>query len=322
MGLDSDVSFKIRDHMLRRRDTDTDPYGSRLLQVLALPAWLVRTVIWRLHERVLWPLADLFRGLGEVLLWPFQRLAWSIERRLIWPARERIAFWGYPRRAAGAGALIMVAGVAAALGVALAAEEDAEQRPAPAVRVALAEPKPATAEKPDGPTLQGIPPVFGVEEGVEVASAEGGTTGSSSSTSEEGGVGSEADAGQGEDGGVEGAAASSQEPVPAGPAAMKVARRFAEAFVFYEIGERPARVATVFQETATPRLASALADRPPRLPEDVKVPQARVLNLVPGPRQAKAYTVSVALLRVGSLSELRLKMKKQNGAWVVTDVRG
>jgi hypothetical protein len=103
---------------------------------------------------------------------------------------------------------------------------------------------------------------------------------------------------------------------------MKVARRFAEAFVFYEIGERQERAKVVFGETATPRLASALEERPPRQPESSKVPQARVLNLVPGPRRGKAFTVSVSLLRVGVTSELRLEMKKRDGAWLVTDVRG
>jgi hypothetical protein len=103
---------------------------------------------------------------------------------------------------------------------------------------------------------------------------------------------------------------------------MKVARRFTEAFVLYEIGKRPARAMAVFTETATPRLATALAGRPPRLPEGTEVPKARVLNLVPGPRRGKAYTVSASLLRVGITSELRLQMKNQAGNWVVTDVRG
>ena len=103
---------------------------------------------------------------------------------------------------------------------------------------------------------------------------------------------------------------------------MKVARRFSEAFVFYEIGERPARAKTVFGETATPQLADALGERPPRLPADAKVPKARVVNLVPGPRAGKAYTVSVSLLRVGLTSELRLELNRKNGHWVVTDVRG
>jgi hypothetical protein len=122
----------------------------------------------------------------------------------------------------------------------------------------------------------------------------------------------------------EGAAAttSSKKPVPAGPLAMKVARRFSEAFVSYEIGERQARAKAVFGETASPRLAAALDERPPRQPAEAPVPKARVLNLVPGPRAGRAYTVSVSLLRVGLTSELRLELDRQKGSWLVTDVRG
>jgi hypothetical protein len=54
----------------------------------------------------------------------------------------------------------------------------------------------------------------------------------------------------------------------------------------------------------------------------VDVPQAKVLNLVPGPRRGKTYTVSASLLRIGTTSELRLELKKKNGNWVITDVRG
>ena len=122
--------------------------------------------------------------------------------------------------------------------------------------------------------------------------------------------------------GAASATTSSKKPVPAGPEAMKVARRFSEAFVFYEIGEQEARAKTVFGETASPQLATALADRPPRLPEDAEVPKARVVNLVPGPSAGKAYTVSVSLLRVGLTSELRLEMRNKNGEWTITDVRG
>jgi hypothetical protein len=103
---------------------------------------------------------------------------------------------------------------------------------------------------------------------------------------------------------------------------MKVARRFSEAFVFYEIGKRPQRAKTVFTETATPELADALGERPPRQPERADVPKARVVNLVPGPRAGKAYTVSASLLRVGLTTELRLELNKKKGQWLVTDVRG
>jgi hypothetical protein len=75
-------------------------------------------------------------------------------------------------------------------------------------------------------------------------------------------------------------------------------------------------------KTATPELASALGERPPRQPGETAVPRARVVNLVPGPRAGKAYTVSVSLLRVGLTSELRLELNRKQGQWLVTDVRG
>lgn len=309
--------------MLRRRDTDTDVYGSRLRGALSVPAWFLRALIWKGQERIVWPLADFSRGAFEVLAGPRQAIALAVEERLIWPLSDRVALWGYPRRAAGAAALVTFAAGAAALGILLGAQGDPAKPLAPAVRVALAEPQPKVAEEqqPSGPTLKGAPPVFAVEDGAEVGGAADGTEEASSVGGGAEGS-SETDLGPGESTGAEDAATSSDAPVPAGPVAMKVARRFAEAFVFYEVGERADRAETVFSETATPRLANALSARPPRLPEEVKVPQARVLNLVPGPRRAKTYTVSVSLLRTGSISELRLKMQKQNGAWVVTDVRG
>jgi len=166
--------------------------------------------------------------------------------------------------------------------------------------------------------LQGVAPKFDVGDGVGAAATSG--------VADEGGptdAPAEAPEADSDLAGEEaGATASSQKPVPAGPAAMKVARRFSEAFVFYEIGERPARSLSVFEQTATPQLATALAARPPRQPQSTEVPKARVLNLVPGPRSGKVYTVSASLLRVGTVSELRMKLAKQAGAWKVTDVRG
>jgi hypothetical protein len=119
-------------------------------------------------------------------------------------------------------------------------------------------------------------------------------------------------------------------PEVAGPAAIKVARRFADAFVLYEIGKTSAHVRKAIAETASPDLAKALLRRPPRLPSNVKVPKARVLNIVVGPTHGDTYTVSASLLRVGVTSELRLDMKRvpqESGgerelAWQVTDVTG
>jgi hypothetical protein len=67
-----------------------------------------------------------------------------------------------------------------------------------------------------------------------------------------------------------------------------------------------------------------LLRRPPRLPANVKVPKAKVLNLVPGPVLGDTHTLSVSLLRVGVTSELRIDMQrdKKTGEWRVTDVLG
>jgi hypothetical protein len=312
--------------MLRRRHIDADRGNSRLRAMLAAAARPFRALGWGVQERLLWPLRDLAGSVGELLRWPFQRLGWGIERRFVWPSRERVASWGLARRIAGGGAMAALAIGATALGVLLAAQEEpADQPVAIAPPSLIADPQPAQAERPAGPALQGAPPVFGVGSGVRVTTSKGGGKESAApqaDATEETDPSAAAEQTDGGESGAEGATASSQKPMPAGPAAMKVARRFSEAFIFYEVGEKPARAKAIFAETATPRLATALAERPPRLPLKVKVPKAKVLNLVPGPRKAKAYTVSVSLLRVGVTSELKLKMKRRKGAWVITDVRG
>lgn len=261
-----------------------------------------------------------FAAVADVVRWPFERAAWPIERRLLWPLRERFAGRSPSSRSVGAAALAGIAGAAVLTGALLlpsSSDSPREQAAAP-TRVAIATPEPAAA-LPSGRELQGVAPSFEVDGSGEAApatndvGAEPEDAGASEPPTDEETAGSE-----------EGAAAtsSSKKPVPAGPEAMKVARRFSEAFVFYEIGERQARAKTVFGETATPQLAEALDERPPRQPANATVPKARVLNLVPGPRAGKAYTVSVSLLRVGLTSELRLELNKKDGTWFVTDVRG
>ena len=73
---------------------------------------------------------------------------------------------------------------------------------------------------------------------------------------------------------------------PAGAEAIAVARDFSGAFVVYETGGESSEVRKAFAETATPELAKALLKRPPRLPANVEVPKAKVLNVVPAPRAA------------------------------------
>jgi hypothetical protein len=260
-------------------------------------------------------------GVADLVRWPFQRAAWAIERAVLWPLGERFAGRSASGRGVGAAALGALAVAAVLVGVLLLPRgSDAPQNQAATpARVAIVPQSQPQAEQPRGPVLRGATPDFDIDKGVGVSKASDGETAATESASPSSEVDAEGEAPSSKEAA---ATTSSEKPVPAGPAAMKVARRFSEAFVFYEIGERPARAKTVFGETATPQLADALSERPPRLPADAKVPKARVVNLVPGPRAGKAYTVSVSLLRVGLTSELRLELNKRKGAWLVTDVRG
>jgi hypothetical protein len=110
---------------------------------------------------------------------------------------------------------------------------------------------------------------------------------------------------------------------PAPKAAKQTARHFAEAFVVYETGGVDARVRKVFGATTTKQLSKSLLHRPPRQPASVKVPRAKVVNVVAGPSKGTVYSVSVSLLRVGVTSELRLELERGPGKkWQVTDVLG
>ena len=262
-------------------------------------------------------------GIADLVRWPFERASWSVERGLLWPLRERFAGRAPTGRSAGVAALVAIVAAAVVAGVLLRPGDEAPpERVAVATQVATpaAAPQPSATQQ-QGPALQGIPPNFGVGKGVGISKTGSGDAAAAESEEAPGNVAeTSTEATPSED--SAGATTSSAKPVPAGPAAMKVARRFSEAFVFYEIGRRPARAKVVFGETATSQLATALGERPPRLPADAKVPKARVVNLVPGPRAGKAYTISVSLLRVGLTSELRLELNKEQGSWVITDVRG
>lgn len=263
---------------------------------------------------------------AEAVRWPFERAVWSFERRLIWPLQRRLAGRGSAARGAGVGALAALAAGAVLVAVLVLPGGDAvpEHATEPArVAIVTADPQPHD-ERQQAPSLQGVPPHFGVGTGVGVSRADRGEveTGEAETASSATDPTASAATPPAE-GGATASASDAKEAVPAGPAAMMVARRFSEAFVFYEIGERPARAKTVFGETATPQLAEALDERPPRLPSNAKVPKAKVLNLVPGPRFGKDYTVSVSLLRVGVTSELRLTLQEEkDGGWSVAQILG
>jgi hypothetical protein len=110
---------------------------------------------------------------------------------------------------------------------------------------------------------------------------------------------------------------------PAPKAAKQTARRFAQAFVVYEVGGVDGNVRRAFGQTGTKQLSKSLLGRPPRQPANVKVPKAKVVNVVAGPSKGSVYTVSVSLLRVGVTSELRLQLEQGPGKkWQVTNVLG
>jgi hypothetical protein len=320
--------------MQKRRQINAEPGAERLRSSVAAATEPVRAAAHSVEERVVWRGSDWARdqaGRGtewardvserarphvEILRWPFERVAWLFERWVVWPIQERTSI---SSQVVGAGALAALA-IALITFTALTVGGGGQSSPERIVATApVSAPSKAApiipTEAPAETVLKGAPPSFGVGSGVGLGGTNEGATGTLSSA----GAGTSAAP---EPEGESAATSATGEPVPAGPTAMKVARRFAEAFVFYEIGQKPERTAAAFEETTSARLETALEERPPRQPEGIQVPKARVLNLVPGPRSGSAYTVSVSLLRLGVTSELRLQIEKQNGDWVVTDVRG
>jgi hypothetical protein len=295
---------------LRRRHSDT-LNGSRapLRSSLSDAAWAV-------EDRVVWGAADVFKALVE-------------------PVREELDLWGRPARAAALICTIVLAGAGIAAGVVVSNPSGGGGQSGPDIVRVSPPPVPTTpsakaAEATGDPVLQGSTPSFGEEQGGGVTKAEAATEPPASHLAAEA-AGEQSDA-------AAAAAAGGAGSDVAGPEAIAVAREFAGAFVLYETGHDTAAVKSAFHASATPELAKALLERPPRLPADVKVPEAKVLNIVAGPKHGDSYTVSVSLLRVGVTSELRLDMQKTpsgespNAAggsaesdkvrWLVTDVLG
>ncbi len=266
-----------------------------------------------------WIAQDRFRsGLGSA----FERLTFAFQDRLAWPLQDRAATMGAPGRALSSAAAVVLAAGAVAGGL-LVAGSGSPPEPAPPTQIATtsapAQVK-APAPKPAEPTLQGAAPVFEPVEPaptseVDPAKAIVKTTPTENAASTEGGQGAAASTSAAKDPEVDGP--------PAGPEAIAVAHDFAAAFLLYETGETSAEVRAAFASTATPALSRALLERPPRLPANVEVPKAKVVNVVPAPSHGDVYPVSVSLLRVGLTSELRLDMEQQKGeGWRVINVLG
>jgi hypothetical protein len=291
------------------RPSPDQPSSRRLRRALDDAAWPVHCAAWAFQRRLVWPLQDTAtRSASADASWPFERLTWGVQRRLIWPLDDCLTGLGWPARVVLA--LLLLGGVTSGT---LAADrlatpgasppgEPVVQRTAPRE---VAEPRPAG----EGPVLQGAAPDFDQAAAISAASAGAARTATTGSDSAA----------------VDAAAA----PAPAAvvtkelpAAALGVARRFAEAFVLYEVGEADPTVRLALRQTAVPALAKALAERPPRQPAAADAPLAEVLNVVAGPRYGRTGSVSVALLRLGATSELRLQLQRTDAGWRVDDVRG
>lgn len=273
---------------------------------------------------MVWGSADLLRGIADVVKWPFERAIWAIEKGLVWPLEERTGRWNVPLRGLGVASLALVAVAAGVLGLVWAAGSgggtapQTRQASAPTVAPTVTQPREDLAQA--APVLQGAPPDLTPKVSAEVTKTSAAPTAKGpAETAPEGAAATTDKVSSSPD-----AASTSAEVVPAGPAATMVARQFAGGFVLYETGRSDAKVRTAFAATATPELARELLRRPPRLPANVKVPRAKVLNVVPGPIHGDTHTLSVSLLRLGVTSELRIDMQRDpnSGEWQVVDVRG
>jgi hypothetical protein len=311
--------------MIRRRQINAGRRAPRTRLLLARAAELFGDVGLAARERFVWNGSARLRSASDIVKWPFERVAWAFERRLAWPVAERADGIGVPLRGAGAAALALLAAGIGVLGLTWASSgggtTTAGQKPPTPAVAAVVRSTPEAASP--APALQGTAPDFTAKAQHKSSPADNASPATAEEAGESAGTGAPVDATTT----FSTASASSStaaKAVPAGPAAMKVARRFAGAFVLYETGRADSGVRTAFGETASPRLARALLRRPPRLPANVKVPKAKVVNIVPGPRHGNTHTLSVSLLRVGVTSELRIDVTQdeRSGEWQVTDVLG
>lgn len=293
---------------------------------------------WAVREKVFWRFGDARRGAAEKAKAPVEGLSWSIRRGVVWRLQDRADSLGPLSRGLATGAVILLAAAAGVAGL-LYATPDREPRGETIVATETSAPPPVAAPLPQTkpipkpePTLQGASPVFVPEpEGDHpAAKRNGGGKEAAGNDSGAGGSGSAEPlpsvlTSTGSKSGPAAGASKAREKgdAVAGPKALEVARRFSYAFVLYETGKAGKVVKQTFTETAAPELRRALLKRPPRQPANVKVPRAKVLNVVPGPAEGGVYSVSVALLRVGLTSELRLDMEPGKGKrWRVTDILG
>jgi hypothetical protein len=291
---------------------------------IADSAWSAQDRLRSGSERALRAGAD---SAGSLL----ERVLYFIRAKLLWPLQDRTETMAAPARALSFAAVVLLAAGAGVAGLVWAAP-DGPHRDAPTTVAETSDPLPATPpSKPQPqaePTLHGATPVFKprpeqaaaseVDPAEAIVGSAPGSAGSDSGSKPE--APSDTETLAATSSGTKGAELKGP---PAGPKAISVAREFADAFVLYETGGTDSAVREAFGTTATPALAKALLDRPPRLPANVDVPKAKVLNIVPAPSRGSVFPLSVSLLRVGVTSELRLDMEWLKGKrWRVTNVLG
>lgn len=259
-------------------------------------------------------------------------LSLALRDNFVWPLEDHFRALSDAGRAVVAGGAVVLALGLAVGGYSLVSSGGDE--PAPAAQVVAVTPEPEPVAKPTPkpepePTLQGAAPVFKppaehgsskvsdsrpLEEEGATASTAGRTGNASTDTISSRPAAPTA---------ASASASNAVDGPPAGPAAIAVARKFADAFVVYETGGEESAVRKAFKATAVPEVTQALMQRPPRQPAGVEVPKAKVLNVVPAPSHDRIYPVSVSLLRVGATSELRLEMEQlRDKQWRVTNVLG
>jgi hypothetical protein len=263
------------------------------------------------------PRREFARATLDSIKWPFERCVWALQRRLIWPIQDRLR---RPKRARGpqrgrrtfrpgegvvATALISAVTLSGAGAAMLSLPEveptAAAEGPAAAPAVAAAAVSTETI-RTDVASLRGKAPSFQSDRKNPRRPARAAEAGSTAAPVAP--------------------PTPAIDPTGAPKAALTTAQRFARAFVNYEVGNSNARVEKAFRETASAPLVKALAQRPPRLPAKGEVPKAKVLNVVPGQRLGRTLSVSVALVRLGATSELRLQLDKTKSGWLISDVRG
>jgi hypothetical protein len=252
------------------------------------------------------------RAIAADLGWPLRRAAWSIERRLLWPLQDLVAGRG---RLAVALLLVASATVGALACVVGGPPPDVGNQvfarsgghpAAPAPRFAH------SSSSPSAPTLEGPSPDLRGSSEAKPPDARTAAAGLSAAATP---VGSAPRAELGQLVGSEALSGSEAR-------ALEVAERFAEAFVSYEVGGDTRSVRNAMERSATPALARALAQRPPRQPATTAVPRARVLNVVAGPRRGAELQASVSLERLEVTSELRLTLRLTATGWRVSEVLG